>query len=284
MRARTHADLANLGTPARRLALLTYATADYAPQQRALNRSALRLGFTDLFSWDRGMLERTDFYAQHRALLDRPKGGGLWLWKPFLIERELQRLAPGDFLVYSDCGYPWRPLVIRQSLEPLLRWCAEVNGGLLPGVYVPRHGPNRRWTKRECFIAMHCDSERYWQLPQIQATFSVWQRGPLAEGFAAEWLHWCVQPAALSDERIMPQVSEHDDFIDHRYDQSVLTNLAALRSVRCFGNPDEVSPDTKYIDNLTDRIAGRGWRIRARNISRRLVSETRKLWMRPRRP
>ena len=265
-----------------RLALLTYATTDYASQQRAVVRSARRAGFTDIFSWDRAMLERTAFYAQHRALLDRRKGGGLWLWKPFLIERELQRLAPGDFLVYSDCGYPWRPLVIRQSLAPLLRWCADANGGVLPGVYVPKHGPNRKWTKRECFIAMQCDSERYWQLPQIQATFSVWQRCPLAEGFAAEWLRWCLQPVALSDERVMPEVREHADFIDHRYDQSVLTNLAALRNVRCFGAPDEVSPETKYIDNLTDRIAGRRWRIRARNLTRRLIGQTRKQWMRPR--
>jgi hypothetical protein len=52
--------------------------------------------------------------------------------------------------------------------------------------------------------------------------------------------------------------------------------------VRCFGAPDEVSPETKYIDNLTDRIAGRRWRIRARNLTRRLIGQTRKQWMRPR--
>jgi hypothetical protein len=263
----------------RRLALLTYATPGYQAQQRSVIRSARGAGFTDFLTWDRPRLERTDFYAQHHVLLDRRKGGGLWLWKPFLIERELRRLDAGDFLVYSDCGYPWRPLVIRQSLEPLLRWCTEENRGLLPGVYVPKHGCNRKWTKRECFIAMHCDSQPYWRLPQIQATFSVWQKSPLAEDFVGEWLRWCVQPVALSDERIMPAVREHGDFIDHRYDQSVLTNLAALRGVRCFGSPDEVSSGTKCIDNLTDRVAGRHWRIRVRNLSRRLVGETRKHWM-----
>jgi hypothetical protein len=222
------------------------------------------------------MLERTAFYAEHRALLDNPRGSGCWLWKPFLIARELARLRSGDFLVYTDCGYPWRPLVIRQPLESVLEWCERENAGLLPGVYIPQHGANRCWTKRECFIAMNCDSARYWYQPQVQATFSVWQKCARAEEFVAEWLRWCLQPGTLGDERAMPEVSEYPDFIAHRHDQSVLTNLTLMRGVRCFGSPEEMHPDTKYIDNLTDRIAGRPRRIFARNLSRRIASETRK--------
>jgi hypothetical protein len=262
--------------PPRRLALLSYATPGYEPQQRAVVRSAARVGFTDYFTWGRPQLEQTAFYARHRNLLDARKGGGYWLWKPYLIGRELARLQSGDFLVYTDCGYPWRPLVIRQSLNPLLDWCERHNGGLLPGVYVPKHGPNRRWTKHECFITMNCDSEPYWSHPQVQATFSVWQKCARAEDFVGEWLEWCLQPAALSDERVMPGVEEYPDFIAHRHDQSVVTNLALLRGVRCFGSPEELYSDTKYIDNLTDRIAGRPLRIFARNLSRRIVNETRK--------
>jgi len=55
-----------------------------------------------------------------------------------------------------------------------------------------------------------------------------------------------------------------------------VTNLALLRGVRCFGDPWEVHPDCKYIDNLTDRIAGRPARIFCRNLTRRVVNETRK--------
>jgi hypothetical protein len=260
------------------VALLTYATREYLPQQRVVVRSARAAGITESVAWDRPMLERTDFYLQHREVLDRRKGGGLWLWKPYLISRELQRLAAGDFLIYSDCGYPWRPLVIRQSLEPLLHWCGTENGGLLPGVYVPRHGSNRKWTKRECLVAMQCDSEPYLGQPQIQATFSVWQKCAQAERFAAEWLRWCVQRVALSDEKLMPDIHEYPDFIAHRHDQSILTNLALMHGIRCFGSADEIQSGTKYIDNLSDRIAGRSSRIYARNLSRRIVSETRKHW------
>jgi hypothetical protein len=238
-------------------------------------RSAARVGFDECRAWNRRMLEETCFYAEHRALLDAPKGG-YWLWKPFLIARELSRLRAGDFLVYTDCGYPWRPLVIRQPVDPVLDWCEHENAGLLPGVYATRHGANRRWTKRECFVAMNCDTAPYWEHPQVQATFSVWQKRPRAEEFVAEWLEWCLKPQALSDERTMPAIHEHPDFIAHRHDQSILTNLAIMRGVRCFGSPWEVHPDTKYIDNLTDRVIGRPGRIFARNLSRRIANETRK--------
>ena len=40
------------------------------------------MGITESVAWDRPKLERTDFYRQHREVLDRRKGGGLWLWKP----------------------------------------------------------------------------------------------------------------------------------------------------------------------------------------------------------
>lgn len=265
--------------PSRRLALLTYASPGYEAQQRAVIRSARRSGFSDIVAWDRPRLERTDFYVEHREVLDRRKGGGFWLWKPYLIGRELQRLATGDFLVYTDCGYPWRPLVIRQSLGPLLHWCESENGGVLPGVYIPKHGPNRKWTKHECFVTMNCDSAVYWQQPQIQATFSVWQKCALAEDFVAEWLRWCMQPAALSDDKILAEVLEYPEFVDHRHDQSILTNLALMRGIRCFGRPDEIHPDTKYIDNLTDRISGRPLRIFVRNLYRRVVNEARKYWL-----
>jgi hypothetical protein len=260
----------------RSITLLSYATDGYEPQQRVVLRSAVRAGVAECRAWTRAMLEQTAFYREHRKLLDVPRGGGYWLWKPFLIAQELARLPAGDFLVYTDCGYPWRPLVIRQPLDPLLEWCERDNGGMLPGVYIPRHGPNRRWTKHECFVTMGCDAEPYWNHPQIQATFSVWQKCARAEQFVAEWLHWCEQPAALSDEKVMADIAEYPEFVAHRHDQSVLTNLALLRGVRCFGDPSEVHPDTKYIDNLTDRIAGRPGRIFARNLTRRIANETRK--------
>lgn len=40
---------------------------------------------------------------------DYPRGGGYWLWKPFVIVSELDRAAEGDIVVYADAGCTLMP-------------------------------------------------------------------------------------------------------------------------------------------------------------------------------
>jgi hypothetical protein len=141
---------------------------------------------------------------------------------------------------------------------------------MLPGVYIPECGRNREWTKRECFVLMRCDESRYWDHPQVQATYSVWQKSPHAEALLDEWLRWCTTPGVLSDDIVLPQVRNFPDFIDHRHDQSVLTNLVIQSGLKCYGSPDVTLPGSKDIDNLIDRIQGRELSLRCRVLKRKL--------------
>ena len=33
-----------------------------------------------------------------------PRGAGFWLWKPWLVLRQLQKMAEGELLLYTDAG------------------------------------------------------------------------------------------------------------------------------------------------------------------------------------
>jgi hypothetical protein len=167
------------------------------------------------------------------------------------------------------------PHRISTSLTPLLRWCEEKNGGILPGTYIPEHGPNMNWTKRECFVLMGCDSAPYWEHPQIQATYSVWQKTSHAVAFASEWLSWCLTPGTLTDEVSRADLPNFPGFREHRNDQSILTNLALKNGIRCYDDPNRVLPRSKDINNLIDRIAGREMRIAVRNFSQRVSGRIR---------
>jgi hypothetical protein len=262
-----------LGAP--RVKLLSFATPRFFAQQTSLNRSARKNGITDIAVWNDTELRKTAFYRAHQKILDVPKGAGLWLWKPYLICEELDRLAVGDFLVYYDVGRRWMPHTLSTPLAPLLRWCETENGGILPGVYVPEYGANMNWTKRECFVLMGCDSPTYWEHPQIQATFSVWQRLPRVVDFAAHWLDWCLKPGTLDDRVTMSDPPNFPGFRAHRHDQSIITNLALKLGVNCYGDPYRVLPRSKDINNLVDRIAGRESRIAVRNFSRKIMGRVR---------
>jgi hypothetical protein len=249
----------------RQVKLLTFASAGFYSQQKSLIRSAARSGMTASAQWTDADLTKTSFYSENRGILSAKRGSGYWLWKPYLIVRELEQLKSGDFLVYYDVGRPTIPHKFSQPVLPLLDWCEQKNGGMLPGTYISQYGRNAKWTKRECFVVMGCDEPRYWDHPQIQATYSVWQKNDCSLAFVHDWLRWCMEPAALTDDRLLSEVADFDDFVDHRHDQSVITNLAIKHGIKCVGEPNDVLAGSKDINNLVDRIRGKKLSIVIRN-------------------
>ncbi len=239
------------------IALTTFATTDFSEPQLAVTKSALEHGARQVSMWRPEDLRRTSFYERHRDILDRPRGAGYWLWKPYVILAELEKLRDGDVLIYTDCGKPENPLVISRPLAVLAQWSRDHCGGMTPGVYVPHFGRNAVWTKGECFSVMNCNSRLYHDHPQMAATFSVWEKHEASLDFVRTWLSWCTVPAALVDDQIDPAIPNAPDFCDHRHDQSILTLLAIKRGLKCIGAPWEEHKHPKKIDSLIDRIEGR---------------------------
>jgi hypothetical protein len=44
------------------------------------------------------------FANQNRNILNRKKGAGYWLWKPYILLRELNVARDGDIIIYSDAA------------------------------------------------------------------------------------------------------------------------------------------------------------------------------------
>jgi len=251
-------------TPPRRgrLHLITFAGTldphddEWERRQEVLHRSALRHGFDSGVPWTREQLVTTSFYEQHRDVLDRVRGAGSWAWKPYVIQQALDSVDEGDHVVYWDVGRAHRgnPRVgnrIRRRLDPLLHWCDEVGGGALPGTLVPQHGPNRCWTKRDCFVLMDCDESRYWEAPQVEATFSIWRCEDRSRAFVDAWLAYAVDARVITDDDNTCGLPNLQGFRDHRHDQSILTNLVLREGLRA---PPCCRGGSKDINRLAEQI------------------------------
>ena len=239
------------------IAVTTFATDQFAAAQLARCQSALAFGANQVTLWGRQELQATEFYRAHRGILDEPRGAGYWLWKPYIILDGLERLRPGDVLIYCDSGSAANQPTFTRPLRTLVDWCCEHADGMLPGVYLPQWGPTRWWTKGECFQVMGCDDDAILDHPQIQATFSVWRQQQESIDFVREWLRWCTVPAAILDRKVDPSIPDDPGFKEHRHDQSILTILALQHGLRCFGAPWEMRGKSKDINVLIDRIDGR---------------------------
>jgi len=216
--------------------------AQFQANQQSLIASAPTGGIDEVLAWNRGKLIATSFYLQHREILDRKRGGGYWLWKPFIILEAVKQAQSDDVVVYWDVGRA-RASVFTRPLAPLLRWCRDHNG-IFPGVAI---FPQSRWTKRDCFHLMDCDTREFWNARQIQATFSLWSGGASVE-FLSQWLHWCCDRRCLTDDPNECGLSNLAGFREHRHDQSVLTNLCVRH--RLAAPPTPPIPGTLWTKNI----------------------------------
>ncbi|MFT5308495.1 MAG: hypothetical protein ACI93R_002710 [Flavobacteriales bacterium] len=165
-------------------------------------------------------LKQDSIYLKGKAVFDEPKGGGYWAWKPWAILKAFDSANEGDIVIYQDCGIGLR---FKNFIKPTGLINIARRSGCIAGVEIPEYGLNKFWTKAECFDLMGCGNEKYKESPQIEATTSIWVVGDNNRKILKEWLNYCLDVRVICDVAV--ENNEIPNFIEHRHDQSILTNL-----------------------------------------------------------
>lgn len=214
----------------------------------------------EIYIFEDSDLKNDEIYDQHRHIFDVPKGGGYWAWKPWAILRAVESMAEGDVVIYQDCGHGLKYKSFCRP-EKLIELCRRE--GCIPGVSIPHQGPNKKWTHRRCFRAMDCDSPYYWDSPQIEASISLWTVNKQSKDFLKEWLFFCLKEDAVADicANDIEKIAEFSEYVDHRSDQSILSNLVLKRSLRPLVLPlsDEHFSKSLSIAELSLRNGDASW-------------------------
>lgn len=58
----------------------------------------------ELSCWNLNRLEREGIREAIPWFDPNLQGAGFWVWKPFIILKELEHLEEGDYLLYTDAG------------------------------------------------------------------------------------------------------------------------------------------------------------------------------------
>lgn len=201
-------------------------------------------GRTLFFS--RADLEANPVYGANRAIFDSKRGAGLWVWKPWAILQAMDACGPDDVVFYHDCGFGLRYKLLLHPRR-LIAW-AQTHG-FLAGVRAPQYGPNRKWTRAACRALMGGAADLA-EVPTIEASVSLWPNTPEARAFVAEWLRWCLTWEAIRDARPDELGGEAPDFVAHRNDQSVLTNLVAVTGAPAYDPQPQSLPFAKSVTLL----------------------------------
>lgn len=117
------------------------------------------------------------------------RGCGLWLWKPYFINKVINENKDGDYIFYCDSGgfFIRNPKALYEYLTdeqplfvcdiPLLESC---------------------FTKPECFKIMGCDTDNIKSSNQIISTYFIVKVCSKSRIFVKEWLDYCCREELLS--------------------------------------------------------------------------------------
>lgn len=188
---------------------------NYSKEVGRLFESARPYRFDHHLMYDDTWLRNSKYCTSESIrVINEPSFG--WMFKPAAIAAGMETISDGDYLMWVDsndvfCTDPARLMAV-----------ADVRG-----IYCHEHGnnpnPNKQWTRRDMFVGMECDEEKYWNARQMQVNVMVFKKSVMVSAFIAQWLSYA------SNFAIMIGEGKHQNFpeyIDHRFEQSVFTLLA----------------------------------------------------------
>lgn len=161
----------------------------------------------------------TEFTRRNQALLSEKRGGGYWLWKPFIIEAMLAA-TNAEFVVYCDSGS-----TITQSLDKVVGTFHSSGSSILAFDMTSCDRFEYQWTKGQVLRAMDATAPEFARSGQIGCTASAWRANDISRKLVNEWLVLMQNPAFATDAPSDDGPGDFPGFIEHRHDQSVFSLL-----------------------------------------------------------
>jgi hypothetical protein len=160
-------------------------------------------------------LGKTFFDLHGEFILKQPKGFGCFLWKPFIIGNVLESLKENDILVYADAGCHLNNKGIPR-FDEYIKILERVS---LLGFELAHE--NHLYTKRKCFEVLD-PALRFFNEKMIAAGVLLIKKNQSSVDFVQRWKEYSFNYDLIGD---YSDESNHDTFLNHRHDQSILSLL-----------------------------------------------------------
>jgi hypothetical protein len=157
------------------------------------------------------------FIKENIDIYSKNKGFGYWLWKPYIVLDYLNNHCDdGDIVVYCDSG----DYIFKDSLKQAFDFLKNKDC-----LFIKSDHPNSKYIKRDCFVFMDCDEEKYWNNTQVYASVFFLKKTQEVIDIIQQWQNYCKNSNILTDSPNISGKTNFVDFVDHRHDQAILTNL-----------------------------------------------------------
>lgn len=169
---------------------ISYGTAPYK-KALMLNISTARThGADHAIAYQPDDIDR-DYYTKNKRFFDHDKGGGYWLWKPYIIDKTLSTLDFDDWLLYVDAGLFY--------INDIRQYISELESENISFCYAPTVYKEFQYTKRDIFIMTDTDYDYIRNTVQHQSGALIIKKTEENISFIKEWLYYMQEDSLVTD-------------------------------------------------------------------------------------
>jgi len=185
---------------------------------RLINQAKQLNIFTETILYTGECLKKdTDFWNNHSDFITKnSRGYGYWLWKPYIIKKNMENMDDNDILLYLDCGCELGDDKKTQLLE-----C--INIVKTDKIIGTTTSNERQYNKMDLLVKLNMNNSNYLNTPQRQAGANLFLVCSETRNLVNEWYTLSCDYHNIDDTP--SKEKNFDDFIDHRHDQSIFSLL-----------------------------------------------------------
>ena len=164
-----------------------------------------------------------------KKVFNDKRGGGYWIWKPYIIYKNLQLLNDNDILVYSDSGstIPNNKYTI-DKLNEYINIVKNSDKGVL--AFRNPHIESK-WTKGDVFKHFNClDNENIYNTRQFTANRIIIKKNVHSMALFKIWWETAKNYSHFFDDSTSI-TKNFNNFTENRHDQSVFSLICKTNGV-----------------------------------------------------
>ena len=225
---------------------INYADKSFSKAQKFNLETAKKWGADRIIAYTPEDIDR-DFYEKNKEILCQKKGNGLYLWKIYFLNKAFKEIDDGDYLIYTDAGS-----IYVNKIQYLID-CMEREKVDIMIFSLENDMLEKKYTKRDAFILMDCDTPEYTDTPQSIGGYVIYKKSKFVEKFLAEDLEYAQDIRIISENENTQGKDNYPVFVAHRHDQSVWSLMSKKYNLKRFKDPSQFGLRNHYESDVEER-------------------------------
>lgn len=188
--------------------LITFATDNMSIAAQICKESALANNVDEVKVYGPGDLN--ELQQKVSWSFNETRGYGYWVWKAYLMHRELNKMKGGEIIIYADAGVEF----VNNANHVIDRMSHDV--WLFGNMWEHEH-----WCKRDAIKRIYPNG-KYGK--QVQASVILVRATEASRKFLEDWCYYCSFQDLIDDSP--GSLFNHPEYREHRHDQALITCLA----------------------------------------------------------